>query len=99
MHQPGMQKHGGKDIGIRLDRLVNEPDRDQSVAGKQRGGLAGIGKFPEKNEDIGTDQQDREQGEISGWIFVVKREKHVILPGWKGEYDRLWGNSQPDYMK
>lgn len=88
-----MQEHGGKDVGIRCNRGLDKIIRDQAVVGEQRGGLAGIGKLPEKHEDIGPDQPDSKQGEMPGGIFVVKREKHVFLSGCKGEYDRLWINS------
>ena len=88
-----MQEHGGKDVGIGLNRRMDKIIRNQAVVGEQRGDMAGIGKLPEKHEDIRSDQHDREQGEMFRRVFVVKWEKHVFLSGCKGEYDRLWVNS------
>ena len=93
MHEPSMQKHGGEHVGIGLNRRMDKMTGNQAVVGEQRGDLTGIGKLPEKHEDIRADQHDGEQGEMPGRVFVVKWEKHVFLSGRKGEYDRLWGNS------
>ena len=76
-----------------MNRCLDKMTGNQAVAGEQRVDLTGIGKLPEKYEDIRPDQHDREQGEMPGRIFVVKRKKHVFLSGWKGEYDRLRNTS------
>ena len=88
-----MQEHGGKDVGIGLNRGVYKIIRHQAVIDKQRVDLAGIGKLPEKDEDIPSDQYQGEQGEMFRWIFVVKRDHRLFLSGCRGGYDRLWSNS------
>ena len=76
-----MQKHCGKHVGIGLNRRLDKMTGNQAVAGEQCGDITGVGKLPEKHEDIRPDQHDCEQGEIPGRIFVVEWEKHVFLSG------------------
>ena len=88
-----MQEHRRKDVGIGLDRRLHQLVGHQAVVEKQRGGLTGMGKLPEKHEDIAADQQDGEQGKMLRRVLVMKGYHAVFCSGWKGEYDRLWGDS------